>query len=228
MNQQSLIIAVDGPSGAGKSTVAKEMAKRLGVLYLDTGAMYRAMGVTALQRGIDTKNEAAVSALALSITMDMRMQENGGFRIFVDGDDLTDHIRTPQASRAATDVAVYRAVRTSMVDLQRKIARGQDVILDGRDIGTTVFPEAPYKFYITASVEERAKRRHAELLARGEKQTLDAVKQAIVQRDHDNATREISPDRPAPDAQLIDTTGKTVDQVVEQMLRAVAGAKSIQ
>lgn len=222
MNQQPLIIAVDGPSGAGKSTVARAVAKRLGILYLDTGAMYRAIGVAALEQGLDTQDEAAVSELIRTLRMDMKPAENGGFRVWVDGRDLTDYIRTPQASRAATDVAAYAAVRSAMVGLQRKIAQGQNVILDGRDIGTTVFPDAPYKFYVSASLEERARRRHAELLARGENQTLEDVTRAIIQRDHDNASRLVSPERQASDALLIDTTGKSVDQVVNEIVRAVS------
>lgn len=215
---EPLIIAIDGPSGAGKSTVAREIAKRMGILYLDTGAMYRAIGVAAIENGIDPTDESAVSNMMKTLQLEMLLCEQGSFRVLVNQQDLTDLIRTQQASRAATDVAAYPTVRTAMVDMQRQIARGQDVILDGRDIGTTVFPDAKFKFYVSASVEERAKRRHAELLARGESPTMKDVMDAIIQRDHDNATRQVSPERMAEDAVLIDTTGKTIDQVVKQIL----------
>lgn len=215
---EPLIIAIDGPSGAGKSTVAREIAKRMGILYLDTGAMYRAIGVAAIENGIDPTDESAVSNMMKTLQLEMLLCEQGSFRVLVNQQDLTDLIRTQQASRAATDVAACPTVRTAMVDMQRQIARGQDVILDGRDIGTTVFPDAKFKFYVSASVEERAKRRHAELLARGESPTMKDVMDAIIQRDHDNATRQVSPERMAEDAVLIDTTGKTIDQVVKQIL----------
>lgn len=215
---QPLTIAVDGPSGAGKSTVAREVAKRLSILYLDTGAMYRAIGVKAMDLGVDLADEQAVENMMENIHLDMKPAEDGGFSVWVNGEDMTGCIRTPQASRAATDVAAFPAVRSAMVKLQRQIAQGQDVILDGRDIGTTVFPNAPWKFYITASVEERARRRYLELSAKGKSESLEQVKAAIIQRDHDNATRTVSPERIAEDAVVIDTTGLSIGAVVQHIV----------
>ncbi len=209
-----LNIAVDGPAGAGKSTISKLLAKDLGLVYIDTGAMYRAVALKMLRAGVDVKQDAvAVERILGDTDIDIRHAPDGQ-RIFLDGEDVTGKIRTPQVSVMASDVAVIPAVRLKLVALQRALAQKSDCIMDGRDIGTYVLPNASLKLFLTASAEDRAKRRFDELLARGESVTYEAVLRDLKYRDKNDSTREMAPLKPAADSVLVDTTGNTFEQSV--------------
>ncbi|AEE96788.1 (d)CMP kinase [Mahella australiensis] len=212
-----LNIAIDGPAGAGKSTVAKLLAKQLNIIYLDTGAMYRAIALKAIEQGVDVSDTDALSVLLEDTDIDISYVDEQQ-HVLLDGRDVTDIIRTPQISDGASKVAAIPAVRLKLVELQRRIARMHDVVMDGRDIGTFVLPNADVKFYLTASIEERAKRRLEEMRAKGYEHSLDDVKDDIRARDKNDSEREFAPLRKADDAILIDSTDKTVDEVVEEML----------
>ena len=211
-------IAIDGPAGAGKSTVARSISKTMGIIYLDTGAMYRTVALKALNSGLDTKNEESIASLVEDIDIKIRYRD-GEQRIFLDGKDVSELIRTPGVSRGASDVSAIPAVRIKLVELQRSIAEENDVVMDGRDIGTYVLPNARYKFFLTASLEERAKRRYNELLAKGmEDSTLDEVMKDISYRDKNDSSRAFAPLSKAEDAVEIDTTGMNRQEVVEKVL----------
>lgn len=221
MQQQRLNIAIDGPAGAGKSTVARRVAERLHIRYLDTGAMYRAMALYAMRCGVPVDDEAAVERVLRDADIRVRYTEDGQ-RVLLSGEDVTDGLRTPELSMAASDVSAHRAVRVKLTELQREVARENDVVMDGRDIGTNVLPDTPYKFYLTASVEERARRRLLELAARGAAAgTLADVAREIEQRDYNDSHRAYMPLRQAEDALYIDSTGMTVEEVTETILRRV-------
>ena len=185
-------VAVDGPAGSGKSTVAKEIAKALGILYIDTGAMYRTVGMACLKKGIDPANESAVVASLDDLDMKI-FPEAGGQRILLDGEDITSRIRTEEIGKAASSVAAYQKVREKLVEIQQGLAKEQSVIMDGRDIGTKVLPDAEVKIYLDASVEERAKRRVGELEAQGKTADLETIREEIAQRDYQDMHRENSP-----------------------------------
>lgn len=219
--QQRLNIAIDGPAGAGKSTVARRVAERLHIRYLDTGAMYRAMALYAMRCGVPVGDEAAVERVLRDADIRVRYTEDGQ-RVLLSGEDVTGGLRTPELSMAASDVSAHRAVRVKLTELQREVARENDVVMDGRDIGTNVLPDTPYKFYLTASVEERARRRLLELAARGAAAgTLADVAREIEQRDYNDSHRAYMPLRQAEDALYIDSTGMTVEEVTETILRRV-------
>jgi cytidylate kinase len=218
-----LNIAIDGPAGAGKSTVAKLLAKQLNIIYLDTGAMYRAIALKAIEQGVDVSDTDALSVLLEDTDIDISYVDEQQ-HVLLDGRDVTDIIRTPEVSDGASKVAVIPAVRLKLVELQRRIARMHDVVMDGRDIGTFVLPNADVKFYLTASIEERARRRLEEMRARGYEHSLDDVKDDIKARDKNDSEREFAPLRKADDAILIDSTDKTVDEVVEEMLSFIQAA----
>lgn len=207
-------IAIDGPAGAGKSTLAKEVAKRLHILYLDTGAMYRAIGVFALKNGIGTKAESALGQRLPQISLDMLPDG----RVMLNGEDVTREIRTPEASMAASDVSSLPAVRKLLVAMQRDIAAKGDIVLDGRDIGTNVLPNAEHKFYITAEPQVRARRRYEELLAKGASADFEAVLKDVLRRDEQDMNRRIDPLRPAKDAVIVDTSFMDREQVVTYVL----------
>lgn len=211
-------IAIDGPAGSGKSTAAKNISRALGIIYLDTGAMYRAVALKAVRSGIDTKDEESLAALVGNIDIRVEYKENNQ-RILLDGEDVTGLIRTPEISIGASNVSTFPAVRIKMVELQRKIAYEHDVVMDGRDIGTFVLPGAKYKFYLTASIEERAKRRYEELKANGASGiTLDDVKNDITLRDKNDSSRSFAPLAKAQDAVEIDTTCLNPQEVVDKIL----------
>ena len=217
----SFAIALDGPAGAGKSTIAKRIAAQLGILYLDTGAMYRAIGLKALRQGISAKDEALVSAMLSETDLDIRFVD-GTQQVWLDGENVSDAIRTPEASLAASDVSTLPVVRRHLVDLQRGIAKRQSMILDGRDIGTYVLPDAPHKFFLTASLAERAHRRLLDLQARGNTTaTLDEVQADIAYRDNQDSKRSFAPLKQADDAILVDTTTLTIDEVVATILNLI-------
>ncbi len=212
-------IAIDGPAGAGKSTVAKRVAKALDILYLDTGAMYRTVAYKALSEGVPVEDEAAVQKMLENT--DVRVKyEDGAQRMFESGADVTAFIRAHEISKAASDISKHPAVRVAMVELQRAIAKEQSVVMDGRDIGTFVLPEAKHKFFLTAAPGERAKRRLLELEQTGKLggETLESIEASIRARDAQDANRAFAPLRKADDAVLIDTTSMTIDQAVEKVL----------
>ena len=212
------VIAVDGPAGAGKSTVSKIVAARLGFTYIDTGAMYRAVGLKFLNSGQPfTENFLA------EITRDIDIKLDDKAKVYLDGVDVTKEIRTPEVSKLASDVSKYGFVRKKLTDLQREMATKGAVIMDGRDIGTQVLPNADVKIFLTATLDERARRRFEELKAKGSNVTLDAIKSEIAARDKQDSEREIAPLKQAEDAILIDSTGLTVDEVVTKILRIVDG-----
>lgn len=216
-------IAIDGPAGAGKSTIAKLLAAKLGILYLDTGAMYRAVGLKALNTGVDISDAAAVEKMLADTKIDVT-QENGVQHVYLDGNDVSSAIRENVVSKAASDISAVQCVRYKMVELQREIASRCDTVLDGRDIGTFVLPNAEYKIFLTASAEERAKRRYAELKAKGSTLTLEQIKDDIVKRDYNDSHRTLAPLKKADDATEVDTTAMSIDDVVGRIY-AIIGAK---
>lgn len=219
--QKIFSVAIDGPAGAGKSTVAKAVAKALNAAYLDTGAMYRTMGLYMAEHG-HRRPEAIAEAAR---TPDLRVEFRDGVqRMFLDGEDVTERIRTPEAAATASKVSAVGAVRERLVDLQREIARGQSVVMDGRDIGTVVLPDATVKIYLTASCEVRAKRRFDELTQAGKEIAYEQVLDDIVQRDYNDAHRAVSPMRQADDAVRVDTSEMTCDEVVADIVRRVRTA----
>lgn len=213
-------IAIDGPAGAGKSTIAKAVAAKLGIIYLDTGAMYRAVAYAALKKGIDVKDPEGVAQLLENLEMDIRY-ENGVQNVYVNGENATPYLRTPEMSKAASDISALPVVRYKMVELQREFAAKYDVVLDGRDIGTFVLPDANCKFYMTASPEERAKRRFEELTAKDETCDYNAVLQDIVKRDYNDSHREVAPLKQADDAYYLDTTELSIAEVTERVEKIV-------
>ena len=215
-----LNIGIDGPVGAGKSSVADEVAARLGILYLDTGAMYRALGLTALRRGADVQDEPAVVQLCKDLNISVTHQEDGQ-HTFVDGDDVTGLIRTPEVSMAASTVSRYAEVRKEMVRIQQRLAAETDMVLDGRDICTTVLPNATAKIYLTASPEERARRRYLEMQEKGMKDTYEQVLEDLKKRDEQDMNRPVEPLRQAPDAVLVDSTELDFNGTVEAILKIV-------
>ena len=217
---QKFQIAIDGPSGSGKSTLAKSLSKLLGILYLDTGAMYRACGLKALLAGVSPKDETLVKPLLEQTDIRIRF-ENGSQRIYLDGVDVTADIRKPDVSVAASDISSLPSVRQKMVAMQREIASSQSVVLDGRDIGSYVLPDAEYKFFLTADPKERAKRRLEELSASGTTTTYDEVLAGILYRDHQDSTRAFAPLRKVEGAVEIDTTHNTLEQTLDAILRAL-------
>ena len=217
-------IAIDGPAGAGKSTIAKRLAGALGFLYLDTGAMYRAVALKMLNCGIDVIDEKRVKAELDRTVIDVRY-ENGGQKVYLDGVDVSENIREHRVSKAASDVSALPCVRVKMVELQREIACKRDTILDGRDIGTFVLPNAEVKFFLTATSDERAKRRYAELVLKGANCTLEGIKKDIEQRDYNDSHREFAPLKKASDAIEVDTTDMSIEEVTGYMLDIVNGKK---
>ena len=210
-------IAIDGPAGAGKSTISKKVASSLGYVYIDTGAMYRAVGLKAVSCGIDTKDEEGVTSILSAIDIDIR-HEGVEQHIYLDGENVSDKIRTPEISMAASNVSAIPAVRVAMVDMQRKLAENHDVVMDGRDIGSHVLPDAQIKIFLTASPEARAKRRYNELIQKGENVSFEEVYTDMVQRDKNDSTRAVSPLVIADGATVIDTSDLNLEQSVEAVI----------
>ncbi len=214
-----MIVAIDGPAASGKSTVAKEVAKRLGYKYIDTGAMYRAVTWKALKEKIDVTNEDAVVALAKGSQIEISELKNSHYKVTIDGEDVTEAIRSPKVSAAVSTVAKVPGVRTALVKKQRSYADiYPNMVVEGRDIGTVVFPDAELKVFLKASPVERAKRRYRELKEKGHKVELSAIERDIITRDKIDSTRAASPLLKAPDARVIDTTSKTISQVVQEIV----------
>lgn len=199
-------IAIDGPSGAGKSTLAKKLAERLGFVYVDTGAIYRTIGLRALHSGTDPRDAAAVGDMLENVHLEIRYGEDGLQHMILDGEDVTEEIRLPEVSRYASQVSAHPCVRDYLLEMQRSLARTHSVIMDGRDIGTVVLPEADVKIFLTAAPEERARRRCRELEQRGTPQPYEEVLSDIRERDKNDMERPVAPLRQAEDAVLVDTT----------------------
>lgn len=215
-----LNIALDGPAGAGKSSIAKAVAKQLNILYLDTGAMYRAVGVACMRRGVSLEDEAAVTATCADVRIGVRHGANGQ-ETLLDGEDVSEAIRTPDASMAASKVATYGGVRRMMVALQQQLAAENDVIMDGRDIGTRVLPDAKVKVFLTATPEERAMRRFRDLQEKHLPDTYEQVLADIIRRDEQDMNREVDPLRQAEDAVLLDTTHLTEEESIAALIAIV-------
>ena len=212
-------IAIDGPAGAGKSTIAKLVAAKLGFIYVDTGAMYRAMALYFLENGIQPEDEAKVSAACGQIDISLRYQD-GVQQVILNGEDVSGKIRTEAVGNAASVVSAYRAVRQALLALQQNLAKTSNVIMDGRDIGTCVLPNAQTKIYLTASSHVRAVRRYKELTEKGQMCNLEEIEQDIIDRDYRDMHREIAPLTQAADAVLLDSSEMTIDQVVDGIIGA--------
>lgn len=210
-------VAIDGPAGAGKSTIAKAIAAKMGYVYVDTGAMYRAMALYFLRSNIAKDDEAKISSVVDDITVSIKY-EDGAQHVILNGEDVTGLIRTEEVGNMASATSVFSAVRTKLVALQQDLAKTTDVIMDGRDIGTVVLPNADVKIFLTASVECRAKRRFDELVAKGENPDFDKIAKDIEERDYRDSHREISPLKQADDAILVDSSEMTIDEVVETII----------
>lgn len=216
-------IAIDGPAGAGKSTIAKKLAADLGYVYVDTGAMYRAMAYYFLQNNIAADDEAAISAACPDVNVTIEYKD-GAQQVILNGENVNGVIRNEDVGNMASATSVYPVVRTKLVELQRQLAAKQSVIMDGRDIGTVVLPDANVKIYLTASSKVRAKRRYDELTAKGEKCDLDAIEQDIIDRDYRDMHRETSPLKQADDAVLLDSSDLDIDGVVAKMKEIIKEA----
>ncbi len=217
---EKVSIAIDGPSGAGKSTIAKIISKKLGIIYLDTGAMYRTVALKAIKSGVDTKDMDALDKLIHDVNI-MVKYVNDKQHILLDDVDVTEDIRTPEVSMGASNVAIIPSVRIKMVKLQQEIAKHNSVVMDGRDIGTYVLPNASIKLFLVASVEERALRRYNELKEKGSSVSLEEVMSDIIERDRQDSTRAFAPLKKADDAVEIDSTKLSIEQTVEKILSII-------
>ena len=214
-------VAIDGPSGAGKSTIARKAAEKLGFIYVDTGALYRAVGLFCVRKGIDTKNHSEVGCVMDEIDVTLAIDGKKGQRVILCGEDVSDIIRTPEISMAASNVSAVPKVREGLLSLQRDMAETNRVIMDGRDIGTVIFPNADIKIFLTASVEDRARRRHEELLGKGQQSDYGQVLSDMIQRDKNDSTRDAAPLKPSDDAIVVDTTGNELEKSVSIILEII-------
>ena len=219
-------IAIDGPAGAGKSTIAKKVAKKLSYIYVDTGAMFRAMALYCIRNGVNKEDEAAVSAACEQIEVSISY-ENGEQQVLLNGENVNGFIRTEEVGNTASSISVYGKVREKLLELQRQLAASQNVIMDGRDIGTCVLPNAQVKIYLTASVETRGKRRFLELQEKGQECNLEEICEDIRNRDYRDMHREIAPLKQAEDAVLVDSSHMTIEEVVETILELVKQAQKM-
>lgn len=210
-------VAIDGPSGAGKSSLAKRLAKDLGYVYVDTGAMYRSIGLYAVRAGVDPKDEAAVTALLPQIKLAIRLVD-GAQHIYLNGEDVSDAIRAENIGMAASAVSAHPPVRAFLLDTQRGLAADQNILMDGRDIGTVVLPNASLKIYLTASAEKRAQRRYEEYLEKGQKATYKEVLEDQKKRDYDDSHRKIAPLKKAADAILVDTSELSLQESIDAVI----------
>jgi cytidylate kinase len=212
-----MIIAIDGPAGAGKSTVSKLLAKKLGFLYLDTGAIYRALTLKAIRDNIDINDANGLIDMACNSDINLINNPDGSLKVLLDSEDVSELIRQPNITKVVSDIAKIKGVRQAMLGLQRKLASNIDCVLDGRDIGTVVFPNAEKKFYVDANFNERAMRRHKELIGARQNVTLRDVKNDLQNRDTIDSQREVAPLKKADDAIYVDTTNMSIEQVVDKL-----------
>ena len=213
-------VAIDGPAGAGKSSLARAAAKELGFIYVDTGALYRTLGLKLMNNGISTDDVVAVEALQNETNVDLRFVD-GEQHVFLDGEDVSDKIRTPEVSMAASRCSALPVVRAFLLEKQRDLAKHNNVLMDGRDIGTVVLPNATVKIFLTASAEERAQRRYLELCEKGQKVEYKDVYDDMVKRDYEDSHREIAPLKPAEDSVTVDTTGKNLEESRALLLNVI-------
>ncbi len=213
-------VAIDGPAGAGKSTLSRKTAENLGFIYVDTGALYRTVGLKFSRMGADTDLDCDIEDILSKTSVDIRFV-NGEQRVFLDGEDVSDDIRTPAASMMASAVSAKPPVRAFLLEMQRKLARENNVVMDGRDIGTVVLPDATVKIYLTASAEDRAKRRYDELVLKGTEVTFKEVYDDMVQRDYNDMHRDIAPLKQADDAIVADTTGFELEDSLALLMKIV-------
>jgi CMP/dCMP kinase len=220
-----IVVTIDGPAGAGKSTVAKQLARKLGYRLLDTGAIYRAVALTSQRKGIAWTDAEACASIArdLDIRFDFVGDKN---HVFLGDEDVSSAIRTPEVSQGASQVSAHPPVRAALLDLQRRLGSGGGVVVEGRDTGTVVFPTAAAKFFLTATAEERARRRVAELQATGAQVDYEKTLSEIRERDHRDSSRDVAPMKPAEDAVLVDSSTQTIEQVVENLARTVEAKAS--
>ncbi len=225
MAERLFSVAIDGPSGAGKSTIAKAAAARFGFIYVDTGAIYRTVGLAARRADADPHSEAAVAALLPGLDIRFDYGPDGTQRMYLNGEDVSAAIRTPEASMYASAVSAIPAVRAFLLDMQRDMARTHSVVMDGRDIGTVVLPGADLKIFLTASLQARAKRRLAELAAKGDPSTLEEVTADMARRDEQDSNRAAAPLKAAPDAVLLDTSELTLNESIDAVCALVEGRR---
>lgn len=215
------VVTIDGPSGAGKSTICRKLAARLGFTYLDTGAMYRAVGLKALRAGIDLEDTDSLAGMLEKLDLALHPNGNDDVRVFLDGEDVSAAIRTPEMALVASKVSANIAVREKLTILQREIGAQSTIVAEGRDMGTVVFPKALRKFYLDASPEERARRRCEQLRERGQQVDYHEILQQIIKRDQDDSTRSLAPLRPAEDAIVVDSSKMTIDGVIDFMMQYI-------
>ena len=221
-------IAIDGPAGAGKSTIARTIAQRIGFIYVDTGAMYRAIALYFLRRGIDGDDREAVAAECPDIRVTLEYDDSGRQQVILNGENVSDSIRTPEVSKMASKTSAIPEVRASLLQLQRDLAESANVLMDGRDIGTHVLPDATLKIFLTASADVRAKRRYDELVEAGSSCNYEQIREDIILRDKQDMEREIAPLKKAEDAVLVDSSDMTVEEVIETVIREFEAVKERQ
>ncbi len=217
----SVAIALDGPAGAGKSSIAKRVAKALDFIYVDTGALYRTIGLAATRKGVDPKPSEEVEKLLSEITVDLNFNDKGEQIVLLDGEDVSEFIRTPEASMMASKISAVPSVRAYLLDLQRNMAKAHNVIMDGRDIGTVVLPDAKVKIFLTASPEARSQRRYKELCEKGMDVKYEDILKDVITRDYNDSHRETAPLKPAEDCVMVDTTELDFEQSVEKIISVI-------
>ena len=217
----SIAVAIDGPAGAGKSTIARAAAKALGFIYVDTGALYRSICLNAIRNNVDLSDSNAIENSLEGMKVELAFDAQGAQIVLLNGEDVSSFIRTPEVSMSASKVSAVPAVRAFLLDLQRNMAKTQSVIMDGRDIGTVVLPDAEVKIFLTASPEIRAKRRYDELIEKGQEVKYEDVLADVIERDYNDSHREIAPLKPAEDSKLADTSGLTLEESIELIINLI-------
>lgn len=215
-------VAIDGPSGAGKSTVSRSVAKTFGFIYVDTGAMYRTIGLAAYRKGLDTKDKPSIIGILPELNIELKYNDENEQRMYLNGEDVSADIRLPDISMCASNVSAMPEVRAYLMDMQRQMAKRYDVIMDGRDIGTVILPDADVKIFLTASAEERAKRRYNELIAKGIETSFEEVLEDMKKRDAQDSDRKTAPLKPADDAVMLDTSDLSFDESISAVCKLIS------